>query len=76
LYSIGVQTIILLTGIYGKKIGDRYESIDYYDFAYSDCYFIFGAYLFSRISEKIRDIATLKLRHCHLETYALQPTYW
>jgi UMF1 family MFS transporter len=61
LYSIGVQTIILLAGIYGKKelgIGTSQLIIT---ILLIQIVAIFGAYLFSRISEKLGNIATLKL---------------
>ncbi|WP_293871314.1 MFS transporter [Flavobacterium sp.] len=61
LYSIGVQTIILLAGIYGKKeLGiDTNKLI--ITILLIQVVAIFGAYLFSRISEKIGNIKTLKL---------------
>jgi UMF1 family MFS transporter len=61
LYSTGVQTIILLAGIYGKKeLGiDTNKLI--ITILLIQVVAIFGAYLFSRISEKIGNIKALKL---------------
>lgn len=61
LYSVGVQTIILLAGIYGKKeLGiDTNKLI--ITILVIQIVAIFGAYLFSRISENIGNIKTLKL---------------
>ena len=61
LYSIGVQTIILLAGLYGKKeLGiDTNKLI--ITILLIQVVAIFGAFLFSRISEKIGNIKTLKL---------------
>lgn len=61
LYSIGVQTIILLATIYGKtEIGletsDLIMTIIMIQFIG-----IFGAYIFSKLSEKIGNITTLKI---------------
>ena len=61
LYSTGVQTIILLAGIYGKKelgidTGKLITTI-----LLIQIVAIFGAYVFARISEKIGNIKTLKL---------------
>lgn len=61
LYSIGVQTIILLAGIYGKKelgIGTNKLIIT---ILLVQIVAIFGAHLFSRISEKIGNIKALKI---------------
>ena len=61
LYSVGVQTIILLAGIYGKKelgIGTNKLIIT---ILVIQIVAIFGAYLFSRISENIGNIKALKL---------------
>jgi UMF1 family MFS transporter len=61
LYSIGVQTTILLAGIYGKvelKIATGQLIIT---ILLIQIVAIIGAYLFSRISEKIGNIKTLKL---------------
>lgn len=61
LYSTGVQTIILLAGIYGKKeLGiDTNKLI--ITILLIQVVAIFGAFLFSRISEKIGNIKALKL---------------
>ena len=61
LYSTGVQTIILLAGIYGKKeLGiDTNKLI--ITILLIQVVAIFGAFTFSRISEKIGNIKTLKL---------------
>jgi MFS transporter, UMF1 family len=61
LYSIGVQTIILLAGLYGKKeLGiDTNKLI--ITILLIQVVAIFGAFLFSRISEKIGNIKALKL---------------
>jgi len=61
LYSTGVQTIILLAGIYGKKeLGiDTNKLI--ITILLIQVVAIFGAFIFSRISEKIGNIKTLKL---------------
>lgn len=61
LYSTGVQTIILLAGLYGKKeLGiDTNKLI--ITILLIQVVAIFGAFLFSRISEKIGNIKTLKL---------------
>jgi len=60
-YSIGVQTIILFAGIYGKiELGiDTSQLI--ITILIVQLVAIFGAYLFSRISESIGNIKTLKL---------------
>jgi UMF1 family MFS transporter len=61
LYSIGVQTIILLAGIYGKvELGIETSQL-IITILLIQIVAIFGAYLFSRISEKIGNIKTLKL---------------
>ena len=61
LYSTGVQTIILLAGIYGKQeLGiDTNKLI--ITILLIQIVAIFGAYLFSRISESIGNIKALKL---------------
>lgn len=61
LYSTGVQTIILLAGLYGKKeLGiDTNKLI--ITILLIQVVAIFGAFLFSRISEKIGNIKALKL---------------
>jgi UMF1 family MFS transporter len=61
LYSIGVQTIILLAGIYGKKELGIGTSKLIITILLIQLVAIFGAYIFSRISEKIGNIKTLKL---------------
>ncbi|UQD56901.1 MFS transporter [Flavobacterium sp. K5-23] len=61
LYSIGVQTIILLAGIYGKKELGIGTSKLIILILLVNVVAIFGAYIFSRISEKIGNIKTLKL---------------
>ena len=61
LYSIGVQTLILLAGIYGKKeLGIETNKL-IITILLIQIVAIFGAYLFARISEKIGNIKTLKL---------------
>jgi len=61
LYSIGVQTIILLAGIYGKvELGIETSQL-IITILLIQLVAIFGAYFFSRISEKIGNIKTLKL---------------
>jgi len=61
LYSIGVQTIILLAGIYGKiELGIETSKL-IITILLIQLVAIFGAYLFSRISERIGNIKTLKL---------------
>ena len=61
LYSIGVQTVILLAGLFGKKeLGiDTTKLIII--ILLINLVAIFGAYLFSRISDKIGNINTLKI---------------
>ena len=61
LYSTGVQTIILLAGIYGKKELGIGTSKLIITILLIQLVAIFGAYVFSRISEKIGNIKTLKL---------------
>lgn len=61
LYSIGVQTIILLLGIYVKKELGIATSKLIIIILVINVVAIFGAYLFSKISEKIGNIKTLKL---------------
>ncbi|WP_413998237.1 MFS transporter [Flavobacterium sp. W1B] len=61
LYSIGVQTIILLLGIYAKKELGISTSKLIIIILLLNVVAIFGAYLFSRISDKIGNIKTLKL---------------
>lgn len=61
LYSIGVQTIILLAGIYGKKELGIGTSKLIITILLIQLVAIFGAYFFSRISERIGNIKTLKL---------------
>jgi UMF1 family MFS transporter len=61
LYSIGVQTMILLAGIFGKKELGISTSKLIILILFLNVVAIFGAYLFSRISEKIGNIKTLKL---------------
>jgi UMF1 family MFS transporter len=61
LYSIGVQTIILLAGIYGKiELGIETSQL-IITILLIQLVAIFGAYLFARISEQIGNIKTLKL---------------
>ena len=60
-YSIGVQTIILFAGIYGKiELGIETSQL-IITILLVQIVAIFGAYLFSRISENIGNITTLKL---------------
>lgn len=61
LYSIGVQTIILLAGIFGKKELGISTSKLIITILVIQLVAIVGAYLFSRISENIGNIKTLKL---------------
>ncbi len=61
LYSIGVQTLILLAGIYGKKELQIETNKLIITILLIQVVAIFGAFLFSRISEKIGNIKTLKL---------------
>lgn len=61
LYSIGVQTLILLAGIYGKQELGIETSKLIITILLIQIVAIFGAYLFSRISESIGNIKTLKL---------------
>jgi len=61
LYSTGVQTIILLAGIYGKKELGIGTSKLIITILLIQLVAIFGAYVFSRISERIGNIKTLKL---------------
>jgi len=60
-YSTGVQTIILFAGIYGKiELGIETSQL-IITILIVQLVAIFGAYLFSRISESIGNIKTLKL---------------
>ncbi|PRZ23495.1 MFS transporter [Flavobacterium granuli] len=61
LYSIGVQTMILLAGVFGKKELGIDTSKLIIIILLINVVAIFGAYFFSRISEKIGNIKTLKL---------------
>jgi MFS transporter, UMF1 family len=61
LYSIGVQTIILLLGIYVKKELGIETSKLIIIILLINLVAIFGAYVFSKVSEKIGNIKTLKL---------------
>ena len=61
LYSIGVQTVILLAGLYGKKELGIDTSKLIIIILLINLVAIFGAFLFSRLSEKIGNIATLKI---------------
>jgi UMF1 family MFS transporter len=61
LYSIGVQTVILLAGLYGKKELGIDTSKLIIIILLINVVAIFGAYLFSRLSEKIGNIKTLKI---------------
>jgi UMF1 family MFS transporter len=61
LYSIGVQTVILFAGIYGKvELGIETSQL-IITILLVQLVAIFGAYFFSRTSEKIGNIKTLKL---------------
>lgn len=61
LYSIGVQTIILLAGIYGKvELGIETSQL-IATILLIQIVAIFGAFIFSRISEKWGNIFALKL---------------
>lgn len=61
LYSVGVQTIILLLGIYVKKELGIETSKLIIIILLIQIVAIVGAYLFSRISEKIGNVNTLQL---------------
>ncbi|MBC5838305.1 MFS transporter [Flavobacterium muglaense] len=61
LYSIGVQTVILLAGLYGKKELGIDTSKLIIIILIINLVAIFGAFVFSRISEKIGNIKTLKI---------------
>ncbi|MEZ7506746.1 MFS transporter [Flavobacterium sp. Arc2] len=61
LYSIGVQTVILLAGLFGKKELGIDTSKLIIIILLINVVAIFGAFLFSRISEKIGNIKTLKI---------------
>lgn len=61
MYSVGVQTIILLLGIYVKKELGIDTSKLIIIILLINLVAIFGAYLFSRISENIGNIKTLKI---------------
>lgn len=61
LYSIGVQTIILFAGIYGKiELGIETSQL-IITILVIQLVAIFGAYIFAKISERIGNIKTLKL---------------
>jgi UMF1 family MFS transporter len=61
LYSIGVQTVILLAGLFGKKELGITTSKLIIIILLINVVAIFGAFLFSRLSEKIGNIKTLKI---------------
>lgn len=61
LYSIGVQTVILLAGLFGKKELGIDTSKLIIIILLINVVAIFGAYAFSRLSEKIGNINTLKI---------------
>jgi UMF1 family MFS transporter len=61
LYSIGVQTVILLAGLYGKKELGIDTSKLIIIILLINLVAILGAYLFSRLSEQIGNIKTLKI---------------
>jgi MFS transporter, UMF1 family len=61
LYSIGVQTLILLAGVYGDKVLKIETNKLIITILLVQIVAIFGAYLFSRISERIGNIKALKL---------------
>lgn len=61
LYSIGVQTVILLAGLYGKKELGIDTSKLIIIILLINLVAILGAFLFSRLSEKIGNIKTLKI---------------
>nr|WP_232226358.1 MFS transporter [Flavobacterium sp. ACAM 123] len=61
LYSIGVQTVILLAGLFGKKELGIDTSKLIIIILLINVVAILGAYLFSRLSEKIGNINTLKI---------------
>lgn len=61
LYSIGVQTLILLAGVYGDKVLKIETNKLIITILLVQIVAIFGAYIFSRISEKIGNIKALKL---------------
>jgi UMF1 family MFS transporter len=60
-YSIGVQTVILLAGLYGKKELGIDTSKLIIIILLINLVAILGAFLFSRLSEKIGNITTLKI---------------
>ena len=60
-YSIGVQTVILLAGLYGKKELGIDTSKLIIIILLINLVAILGAFLFSRLSEKIGNIKTLKI---------------
>lgn len=61
LYSVGVQSTILLATIYGKKEIGLSTSDLILMIIMIQVVGIFGAYLFSKLSEKIGNITTLKI---------------
>ena len=60
-FSVGVQTIVLMAGIFGSKELGLPTSNLILTIILVQVVAIFGAYLFSKLSEKIGNIRTLKL---------------
>jgi len=60
-FSVGVQTIVLMAGIFGSKELELPTSNLILTIILVQVIAIFGAYLFSRLSTKIGNIKTLKL---------------
>ncbi|MDA9126130.1 MFS transporter [Flavobacteriaceae bacterium] len=60
-FSVGVQTIVLMAGIFGSKELGLPTSNLIFTIILVQLVAVFGAYLFSRLSTKIGNIRTLKL---------------
>ena len=60
-FSVGVQTIVLMAGIFGSKELGLPTSNLIFTIILVQLVAILGAYLFSRLSTKIGNIRTLKL---------------
>lgn len=61
LYSVGVQTIILIAALFGDKELELETEKLIITILLIQLVAVFGAYLFSRLSEKIGNIKTLKI---------------
>ena len=61
MYSIGVQTIVLLAGVYGSRELEIETSKLIITILLVQIVAIFGAFLFSRLSENIGNLKTLKI---------------